>query len=352
MEMKELVKKFQMEMPHLVRQMKDADHNYSSQHINPYHIESDVFTHTMMVCLLAERFKVNKLVQIAALLHDVGKPLSRKVDQDQQKVKFYGHEGLSCFVAIDFLNKLELTKAEKLHILELISYHTYMYKMVDPNSSVQTDIIEKFIGKKQLVQDLIALTKCDALGRFTATDTSVIEKLEEYVLPSLELMEERTIKNSYKGTVTVLVGPPNAGKSTWLTKNKGNALVLSRDEVILEIAGTQDYDVAYKKVDMGKVDAVFNQKVKDAVKSGRDVIFDMTSMSAKSRRRNFSTFGKEYYRKVVVFYTSYETLMRRNKERSQKLNKTIPDRVMVDMLANFMAPLYDEVDEIENIIQE
>ncbi len=353
MEMKDLVKDFQIKMPKLVREMKASDHHYSPVHINPYHIESDVWSHSMQVCLLADRFKVNDLVKIAALLHDVGKPLSREKDDEKQKVHFIGHEGISCFKALDFLKTLNLTDQEKVHIMELISYHTALYKMVKPEESVQMDILEKFIGKRKLVEDLISLTMCDALGRFTDKDTSHLEKLDKIILPSLDLLEEKKEREILRpaGSVTVLVGPPNAGKSTWLKTNQKGATILSRDEVILEVSGLDNYDEAYHKVDMGKVDHEFNRRIKEAAAKGGDYIFDMTSMSPKSRRRNFSAFSKNYKRKAVVFYTSYETLMERNEYRSKNLNKTIPQRVMVDMMRSFMAPLYDEVDEVENIFE-
>ena len=147
--------------------------------------------------------------------------------------------------------------------------------------------------------------------------------------------------------VVILVGAPNAGKSTYLAKHAGTDQVICRDDVITSMYPTLTYDEAYRKADSSTVDAKFSLLVKQAVKDKVDrVYFDLTNMAPKSRRRCTGAFGKEYKIKMVVFLTSYETLMRRNKIRSQS-GKSIPEFVMKDMMKRFLFPLADEADEIE-----
>ena len=95
--MTQLISWFQLEYPSIVAKMKKANHHLTrtdkatldgtgivkvpstaAESLNPYHCESDVFTHTMMVCKQAENDSYE--VQIAALLHDIGKPSTRKIN--------------------------------------------------------------------------------------------------------------------------------------------------------------------------------------------------------------------------------------------------------------------------------
>ena len=75
--MDELVNWFQIEYTELCTEMKTSDHATSPNEPNPYHLEGTVWAHTMIVC--QEARNDHKIVKIAALLHDIGKPLARDV---------------------------------------------------------------------------------------------------------------------------------------------------------------------------------------------------------------------------------------------------------------------------------
>ena len=80
--MSELIKWFQIEYTKLANDMKASNHATVDNEPNPYHLEDSVWTHTMMVCMRAEiqsETEYNKINMLSALLHDIGKPLSREV---------------------------------------------------------------------------------------------------------------------------------------------------------------------------------------------------------------------------------------------------------------------------------
>ena len=52
--MYEIVTKFQLDYPELVKLMKESNHHFSEGNLNPYHLEGDIWCHTMMVCLMAK----------------------------------------------------------------------------------------------------------------------------------------------------------------------------------------------------------------------------------------------------------------------------------------------------------
>jgi predicted kinase len=351
MEMNDLIELFQKRCPRAVKAMVESSHHFDDQNINKYHQEGDVWTHVNMVCLLAQLFKLNDLSKLTCLLHDIGKPLSREVDYEKKKVGFYGHEGISVFQSIDCINQMDLKLSDHdlIHVLQLISLHTSLFKLVK-GEGIQKDIASKFVRNKRLLQDLIVVSKCDSMGRFYKPVPGEVfprENIEEFFAPTVESIQNeqkyrKTIKN-----LTILVGPPMSGKSTWVKENAGDSLVISRDEITMKVAGKDNYNNAYHSIDQKLVDKELEKVKIDAFKSGRDLIFDLTNMSVKARRRLWLRVPAIYNKKAVVFFTSYEELLKRNISRTQKESKTVRLSSLRTLLSAFSVPLYDEFDEIE-----
>ena len=162
-----LIEWFQINYPQLCRDLLNCNHNASDRNLNPYHLESDCWSHTMLVCKVAEIHGYSKEVQIAALLHDIGKPASRKINPRNNHVQFFGHEELSAKMSEDILvsmmQKNIINKKESLEIKELIALHSVLHKVKDPH-----ELFKLFEHKKTLYIHLVQLNRCDALGRFCA----------------------------------------------------------------------------------------------------------------------------------------------------------------------------------------
>ena len=80
---------FQQNFAHLHQELLQCNHNFDTQELNPYHLESDCWSHTMLVCKVAELKAYDLPVLIAALLHDLGKPLAREVNPRNNHVRFF-----------------------------------------------------------------------------------------------------------------------------------------------------------------------------------------------------------------------------------------------------------------------
>jgi putative nucleotidyltransferase with HDIG domain len=119
----------------------------------------------MMVCKIAELSGYDKVVQIAALLHDIGKPASRKINPKNNHVQFFGHELLSAEMAADVLDLMikegMLNVHEKQIITQLILHHAFLYKHPDIDT-----MMAHFNNDKTFCTYLVELIRCDALGRF------------------------------------------------------------------------------------------------------------------------------------------------------------------------------------------
>ncbi len=167
---------FQNNYKELHQNMLHCNHNIDNKNLNPYHLESDCWSHTMMVCKVAEIQNYNKVVQIAALLHDIGKPMSRTINQKNNHVIFFDHEKISMELSVYILNKMLLeqmiTANEMKDILILIAHHGELYKNSDPKN-----IYKIFKSDKKLFILLTQLHYCYSRGRFSADPYETNDKI-------------------------------------------------------------------------------------------------------------------------------------------------------------------------------
>lgn len=89
-----------------------------------FHPEGDVWQHTLnMLELLPQSGETDKNIGLAwgALLHDVGKALTRS--EDEKGVHFYGHVQKGEEIADDIMQRLKFSRAQKETVLNLIRQH-------------------------------------------------------------------------------------------------------------------------------------------------------------------------------------------------------------------------------------
>jgi predicted kinase len=139
-----------------------------------------------------------------------------------------------------------------------------------------------------------------------------------------------------------LIGVPCAGKSTWI-KNQDwakDCVVVSTDEFVEAYAKQQGK--TYSEV----FDAYMNlavqlmaDKVVRAREQGKDIIWDQTSVSIKSRKRKFNMLP-DYEHVAIVFKTPEEGELTRRL--ASRPGKNVPDFVMRSMIDSFEMPTVDE----------
>ncbi len=137
--------------------------------------------------------------------------------------------------------------------------------------------------------------------------------------------------------VAILVGPPLSGKSTWVRNNydEGDVTIISRDQLVMDVYGSNNYSDAFKNVNQKEVDRLLISNITTASKSNKNVIIDMTHMSAKRRKYNLSFFPNHY--KVAVIFPILDEVEynRRNELRNVEENKFIPEHIIKNMISNY-----------------
>jgi len=139
-----------------------------------------------------------------------------------------------------------------------------------------------------------------------------------------------------------LIGVPAAGKSTWLNSQNwiGGMEYVSTDYHVHEYAKLQGktYREVFKEY-MPRAVELMIQEVVDARTAGRDVIWDQTSTTVKSRARKFNMLP-DYWHIAVVFQTPAIAVL---KERlANRVEQPIPWEVVQGMIDNFEYPTNDE----------
>jgi predicted kinase len=143
--------------------------------------------------------------------------------------------------------------------------------------------------------------------------------------------------------VMLLVGPTLSGKSTWLRNNYPDVNVISRDEILMEVAGTRDYNKAFETVDQKLVDKVLADRLSESNINKISTIVDMTNMTKKRRAQTLRYFGDDFNKVAVVFpILSDEEYQNRNISRNSSENKWIPPTVIKSMIDSYQEPTYEE----------
>jgi predicted kinase len=140
----------------------------------------------------------------------------------------------------------------------------------------------------------------------------------------------------------LLIGIPLSGKSTFIRENYPNTIVISRDELVMEVFGSNDYNKAFREVNHKEVDKLLNSRLVSASQSNEDVIIDMTNMTSKRRKSTLIHFTNFYKEAIVFPILSDEEYERRNKIRTVTENKSIPLSILKSMMDTYEAPTKDE----------
>ena len=135
----------------------------------------------------------------------------------------------------------------------------------------------------------------------------------------------------------MMMGLPGSGKSSWAKKyaaSHKNTVVISTDDIREEINGD-----AASQDNASKVFEIAKKRVKDALASGKNVIFDATNINSK-RRMAFLNEIKKYNceLEIVVMATPLEECVSRNKNRE----RVVPEEVINRMLKGWHTPYWFE----------
>lgn len=144
----------------------------------------DVWEHTLRTLQHAADKKLSLELRLAALFHDVAKPITKR--EEQGKTTFYNHEVVGAKVARETLKNLSFPTETIKKVEKLVRYHMFFADTDQITHSAVRRLIAK-VGRDS-IWDLINLRMCDRIGTGTP-------KEEPYRLRKFQSMIEEVMRD-------------------------------------------------------------------------------------------------------------------------------------------------------------
>ncbi|OGN04763.1 MAG: hypothetical protein A2831_01825 [Candidatus Yanofskybacteria bacterium RIFCSPHIGHO2_01_FULL_44_17] len=150
---------------------------------NKHHIYT-VWEHNIKALRYACDKGYSAEVRLASLLHDVGKPRSKRGDGHDST--FYGHEMIGANMTAQVVDRLRLPLKQAEKIIKLVRYHLFYYNVGEVTESSVRRLVAN-IGKEN-VEDLIKVREADRIG-------SGVPKAKPYKLRHLQFMIDKVARD-------------------------------------------------------------------------------------------------------------------------------------------------------------
>lgn len=349
-----ILSEFISNFPDLYSKMNEVHHGYKNIKPNPYHLEGNIWTHTVLVMREVEKDYLAGTLSdekyryflVATLCHDFGKCFTVTDNEEKEKRNFLNHEAVSAIYAKDVIEYFSIRGFERDNLLSLIGKHGKMYNYMTESgidSKHFKTIAQMF--RFDNFEDVIKFYKYDHFGRVCYDldkNDNVLASLKEIKKEHSRLIEEQVTK-PVKGVLRLMIGAPRLGKSTYI-ENINAGTIISRDNLVMEFGTGDTYSEKWKSLTpetQQQIDIVLMERFNSAIKRGeKNITVDMTNMSKKSRAK-FINSAPGFFVEACIVLTPLEVLKARNTE-----DKFIPELILESMIKNFVYPDYNEVSKV------
>jgi len=173
-----------------------------------YHGEGDVYRHMLLVLKEAPAGVEN---QMAALLHDIGKPATTMLIEDQIKSK--GHEEVGAEIAEAIMKRLKFDNDTTERVKKIVRNHMRPHRL-GPNPS--TKAIRKFVREvgDDLVDSILDLAHADELGRIpSSSDIPDLRKKIDEIRTKVDIKKEPILNGKEIMDILGISTGPEVGRA-------------------------------------------------------------------------------------------------------------------------------------------
>lgn len=141
-----------------------------------WHPEGDVFVHTRIMLELLDP-NASLELSLAVLLHDIGKPGTRSFDEEQQRIRFNGHDALGAEMAVDILTRLKYPNQTIALVEHMVARHMQFMNVMD----MRTAKLKRFMAPECFEQEMeLHRVDCASSNGFTENYDFLRQKQEEF----------------------------------------------------------------------------------------------------------------------------------------------------------------------------
>jgi len=183
------------------------------------HQEGDVFKHTMLVLRSAKPGVVN---QLAALLHDVGKPDTQEVMGGV--IRFLGHEKVSGEIAEAIMRRLKFERKDIKAVRKMVEMHMRPHHFVRQDAGPRA--LRRFVREvgEELVDAVLDLAEADSLGNLPSENE--IPRLRQMIREVQNVpVEEKPPLDGNEIQKVLGIGPgPEVGRAVQFLRDRMDEL--------------------------------------------------------------------------------------------------------------------------------
>lgn len=182
-------------LEHVMPEVKKLQEETQSE---KHHQEGDVLTHTLMVL---DNAKPGLQNQMAALLHDIGKPATRSVMEGE--IKHHGHEAAAAEIAEAIMRRLNFKVKDIEVVKKMVRNHMRPHSLAKDleKGKLTEKTLRRFIRSigDELVDSLLDLAEADQLGKLPPSNAipmlrERIEKARKIPVSKKPMMDGNEIK--------------------------------------------------------------------------------------------------------------------------------------------------------------
>ncbi|AFK54528.1 AAA family ATPase [Tistrella mobilis] len=336
-----------------------------------HHAEGDVLVHTRMVVealtasdAWARLPEMDRLcVFAAALLHDIAKPATTRIDADG-RVSQPGHSRKGAIMARAILWRMGLPFALRERICTLILHHQIPLFLIEKDPlEARRRAIEISLGAPNHL--LAMLAEADARGRICRNPQRLLDNIElfrelcteaacletAFAFPDdhsrVRFFETRGTDPGHvqhddtRLTVTMLAGLPGAGKTSWLKRARPELPVVGLDEI------RTGFGVDHGEIE-GRVLQEAKARAKAHLRAGTDFAWSGTNIGREARGQWIGLFRAYGARVRIVYVETDEPGLRHgNRRRAGR----VPDPVIDRMISRWEIPDRTEAHEIAVVLR-
>ncbi|MBI2669813.1 MAG: HD domain-containing protein [Candidatus Yanofskybacteria bacterium] len=161
---------------------------------NKHHIYT-VWEHNLRALRYACDKNYSLEVRLASLLHDVGKPRSKRGEGPDST--FYAHEIIGARMTAQIMDRMRFPQKQAEKIIKLVRYHLFYYNVGEVTESSVRRLVAN-IGKEN-VEDLIKVREADRIG-------SGVPKAKPYKLRHMQFMIDKVARDPVSPKMLALKG--------------------------------------------------------------------------------------------------------------------------------------------------
>ncbi len=122
----------------------------------------DVWTHSLRTLDHSAQKKYPFHVRLAALLHDIAKPTSRRWSDENQDWTFYGHDVIGAKMAKNIMERLKFSRETTEKVVKLVRWHMFF----SDTEQITLSAVRRMVANvgKDLIWDLMNVRLCDRIG--------------------------------------------------------------------------------------------------------------------------------------------------------------------------------------------